>query len=140
MEVTVWAVIGVVAALVLLAGVVIGIRRPRYAEDELSQPKPRPAAIDARDSADLLALLKVALQSIEARRGTGTLQLTAGERTGSMYFLFGHLFHAATDALSGEPAVHEMLSWQDVRYTFDTKATLPTEETIERPLAEILAG
>jgi hypothetical protein len=33
-----------------------------------------------------------------------------------------------------------MLSWQDVRYTFDTKATLPTEETIERPLAEILAG
>jgi hypothetical protein len=137
--VTIWAVIGVVAALVLLAGVVIGIRRPRYAEDELGQPKPRTAPIDAHDSADLLALLKLVLQSIVARRETGTLQLTAGGRTGSMYFLFGHLFHAATDALSGEPAVHEMLTWQDVRYTFDTKATLPTEETIERPLDQILA-
>jgi hypothetical protein len=49
-------------------------------------------------------------------------------------------FHAATGALTGEPALHEMLSRPDARYAFDTKATLPTVETIERPLSEILAA
>jgi hypothetical protein len=65
--------------------------------------------------------------------------VTAGVRTGSLYFLFGHLFHATTGALTGEPALQEMLSWQDVHYSFDKTAQLPKEETIQRSLDEILA-
>jgi Domain of unknown function (DUF4388) len=92
----IWLVLGVAAALVLIAAVVLGTRRPIHAEDELGQSTPRSAPIDARDSSDLHALLEVVLQIIEAKRRTGILQLTADGRTGSLYFLFGHLFHAAT--------------------------------------------
>jgi hypothetical protein len=64
--------------------------------------------------------------------------VTAGDRTGSLYFLFGHLFHATSGALTGERALQECLTWQDFRYTFDKTAQLPTEETIERPIDQIL--
>jgi Domain of unknown function (DUF4388) len=73
-------------------------------------------------------------------RRTGTLQLTAGSQTGSLYFLFGHLFHVATGTLTGEPALAECLTWHDIHYTFDATAKMPTEETITRPLDEILAA
>jgi hypothetical protein len=53
--------------------------------------------------------------SAKAQRRTGTLRLTAGGRT------------------------WECLSWPDIQYTFDAKAKLPTEETIARPIDEILA-
>jgi len=54
--------------------------------------------------------------------------------------LFGHLFHATCGALEGEQAVHETLSWPDGTYSLETKATLPTAETVTRTLDEILAG
>src|SRR5437899_10745841 len=76
------AVLGVVA-LALIAVVVVGARRPRHAEDELAQPERRPARIDTPGSLDP-AGLKVLLRSIQARRDTGTLQLTAGGRTASL--------------------------------------------------------
>ena len=134
----IWLALLGVVALALIAVVVVGARRPRHAEDELAQPARRPARSDTPGSLDP-AGLKVLLQSIQARRDTGTLQLTAGGRTASLYFLFGHLFHVASDSLTGEPALHECLGWRDVHYTFDKTAELPTLETIERPLDEILA-
>ena len=133
----IWLVLGAVAALVLVV-VLIGTRRPRRAEDELAQPTQQAARPDVPSS---LAQggLKTLLRSMQTARETGTLQVTAGERTASLYFLFGHLFHVTSGTLTGEPALLDCLTWQDFRYTFDKTAQLPTEESIERPMNEILA-
>ena len=131
------AVLGVVA-LTLIAVVVVGARRPRHAEDELAQPQRAPTRIDAPSSLNQPPL-SVFLRSIETERETGALHVTAGGRTGSLYFLYGHLFHAICGTQTGEAAVRECLAWHDVSYAFDQKPPLPTDETIERPLDEILA-
>jgi hypothetical protein len=138
MGVTIWAVIAVVAALVLLAGAVVGIRRPRHAEDELGQPERQPAHIETPGSAGQ-APLSLYLRSIQSKRGTGTVLVTSTGGTGSLYFLFGHLFHAVCGTSTGEDALRELLGWNDAQYSFDTKSPLPTEETIERPIDQILA-
>ena len=138
----IWLVLGAVAALVLVV-VLVGTPRPRRAEDELGQPSVRVAGIDpARidiSSLDTRLELKLLLRTIARTRETGTLQLSAADRTGSLYFLFGHLFHAATGALTGEPAVQEMLSWPLATPSFDKTAPLPKEETIQRPIDQIVA-
>jgi Domain of unknown function (DUF4388) len=134
----IWLAVGGVVAVALLALVIVGTQRPRSAEDELSQQKPRVARIDTPGSLNPAGVRDL-LQSIQAERKTGTLQLTAGGHSGSLYFLFGHLFHAASDTLEGEPALLECLAWHDVHYTFDTTAQLPTAETIERPVDQIVA-
>ena len=67
------------------------------------------------------------------------MQVTAGSQTCSLYFLFGHLFHVATGTLTGEPALAECLTWHDIHYSFDATAKMPTEETIGRPIDQILA-
>jgi len=136
--VDIWLAAGAVIALMLIAVVVVGTRRPRHAEDELRQPSGQRTRSGAPGSFDPSSLRKWLL-SAKAQRRTGTLQLTAGGRTCSLYFLFGHLFHVASDTLTGEPALQECLTWQDVQYTFDPKAKLPTEETVERPVDQILA-
>jgi hypothetical protein len=134
----IWLLAVVAVLFVLIAIVVVGVRRPRHAEDELSQPKGPEARVEAPKPASQLPL-SVFLRSIQKERETGTLQVTAGGRTGFLYFLFGHLFHAVCDAATGEAAVRECLGWRDVQYAFDKKSPLPTEETIERPVDQILA-
>jgi hypothetical protein len=136
--VSIWLGVGVVIALVLIAVVVVGGRRPHSAEDELDQPARTPARTGTPGSIDASSL-RDWLLSAKGERRTGTLQLTAGGRTCSLYFLFGHLFHVASDTLTGEPALQECLTWQDIQYTFDKTAKMPTEETIERPIDQILA-
>jgi hypothetical protein len=135
--VNIWIVLGAVAALVLVV-VLIGTRRPRRAEDELAQPIEQAAPPNGQSSRGQGGL-KALLRSMQTARETGTLQLTAGERFASLYFLFGHLFHVTSGTLTGEPALQECLTWQDFRYTFDKTGQLPTEESIERPMDEILA-
>jgi hypothetical protein len=135
-----WMVVVVAIALILVAGLAIATQRPRHAEEDLGQPKLPPVTDQALNSFDTRAALKLVLQTALARRLTGTLQVTAGSRTCSLYFLFGHLFHAASDTLTGEAALLDCLTWQDVRYTFDAKSTMPTDETIERPIDQILAA
>jgi Domain of unknown function (DUF4388) len=132
-----WLAVGAVAALVLIAVIVI-VTRPGHADDMLRQPTRGAASTKAPGSFDPSSL-RIWLLSAKSERWTGTLQLTAGGRSCSLYFLFGHLFHVASDTLTGEPALQECLTWQDIHYTFDTKAKLPTEETIERPIDQILA-
>ena len=133
----IWLALAVIAGVLLMAGVVMGVRRPRHAEDELSQPAQAPAHIEMPGSASQ-APLNVFLRSIQTQRATGTVQVTTGGYTGSLYFLFGHPFHAVCGTATGEAALQEMLGWHDVQYTFDTKSPLPTEETIERPIDQIL--
>src|SRR2546423_2822842 len=76
---------------------------------------------------------------MQARRATGTLQVRNGGEAFSLFFLFGHLFHAYGDGSKGEEAVFEPLAWRQGDYTFDPKSKLPTEETITAPNADILA-
>jgi hypothetical protein len=136
--VSIWLGVGAVIVVVLIAVFLVQGRRPHSAEVELGQPKSRPARVGSPGSLDPSSLRDWLLSAKDDRR-TGTLQLTAGSQTGSLYFLFGHLFHVATGTLTGEPALQECLTWQDIHYTFDATAKMPTEETIERPMDQILA-
>ena len=56
--------------------------------------------------------LRSLLEAAQGERSTGTLTLRngSGEPT-SLYFLFGHLFHAQGDGLAGDDAVVSALNW-----------------------------
>ncbi|TMF55255.1 MAG: DUF4388 domain-containing protein [Chloroflexi bacterium] len=133
-----FAVVAVIAA-GLIAVVLLGSRRPRHAEDELLPAKLQPVRTEPAAFADRTSLTEV-LRSVQARRLTGTLKATTGVRTASLYFLFGHLFHAVNGALTGETAVRDCATWHDVQYTVDDLTPVPTAKTIERPIDQILAA
>jgi Domain of unknown function (DUF4388) len=97
-----------------------------------------PRLVDYKGSLDSTPLLSL-LQSMQAQRATGTLQVRNGGEAFSLFFLFGHLFHAYGDGSQGEEAVFEPLAWRQGDYSFDPKSKLPTEETITAPTADILA-
>lgn len=136
---TIWLAVGAVVAIALVAILLFGTRRPRRAEDELGQATHPSAPITAPSSA-ARPPVKALLRSFQAQRKTGVLQLTAAGQRCSLYFLFGYLFHAASDTLTGEPALRQCLTWPDVGYEFDDQAQLPAVETIKRPIDQILAG
>jgi len=79
------------------------------------------------------------LEAMQSERATGTLSVASGDASCSLYFLFGHLFHAAGDLGQGEEAVISALSWRDGQFTFDPRAKLPAEETIKSATTELLA-
>jgi hypothetical protein len=85
------------------------------------------------------ASLATLLETMQAERATGTLAVTHSEQTCSLYFLFGHLFHAAGDLGQGEEAVVTALAWNDGQFTFDPRAKLPAEETIKSATGDLLA-
>ena len=97
-----------------------------------------PGLLDNRGSLNQTPLLTL-LQSKQAQRATGTLQVRNGGEAYSLFFLFGHLFHAYGNGSQGEDAVFTPLSWRQGDYSFDPKSKLPTEETITAPTADILA-
>jgi len=80
------------------------------------------------------------LQTMQAERATGTLSLENGSDSASLYFLFGHLFHASGAGGQGEDVVVEALGWWDGSYHFDPRAKLPAEETIKSSPAELIAA
>lgn len=104
----------------------------------MSSIEQAPRLVDYKGSLDSTPLLSL-LQSMQAQRATGTLQVRNGGEAFSLFFLFGHLFHAYGNGSQGEEAVFEPLSWRQGDYTFDPKSKLPTEETITAPTADILA-
>ena len=79
------------------------------------------------------------LQTMQAERATGTLTLENGADNCSLYFLFGHLFHASGPGGQGEEVVVGALGWRDGSYQFDPRAKLPAEETIKASPAELIA-
>jgi hypothetical protein len=97
-----------------------------------------PRLLDSRGSLDQTPLLAL-LQSMQAQRATGTLQVRNGGEAFSLFFLFGHLFHAFGNGSQGEDAVFAPLGWREGDFSFDPKSKLPTEETITAPTADILA-
>jgi hypothetical protein len=84
--------------------------------------------------------LEAILETIQKDRATGTLHLNSPSGTATLYFLFGHLFHAVDADRVGEPVVHETLDWTEGDFTFDSKAKLPAEESIKVSTAELLAS
>lgn len=46
-------------------------------------------------------------------RASGVFTVMSGERSGSLHFLRGHLFHAEAAELRGDEAVLEILSWRE---------------------------
>lgn len=104
----------------------------------MSSIEQAPRLVDNKGSLDSTPLLSL-LQSMQAQRATGTLQVRNGGEAFSLFFLFGHLFHAYGNGSQGEEAVFEPLAWRQGDYTFDPKSKLPTEETITAPTADILA-
>jgi hypothetical protein len=84
--------------------------------------------------------LATLLQSMQAERATGTLTIDNGGDNASLYFLFGHLFHASGPGGQGEEVVIDALAWEDGSYQFDPRAKLPAEETIKASPAELIAA
>ena len=80
------------------------------------------------------------LDTVQKDRLTGTLHIRSGDGEATLYFLFGHLFHAVDAGDEGEPVVHKVLDWSDGDFTFDAKAKLPAEETIKVSTTELLAN
>jgi len=80
------------------------------------------------------------LETVQAERATGTLRVSSEEKQATLYFLFGHLFHAENGEVRGEQVVYDALGWSDGDFSFDAKAKLPAEETIKISTAEILAA
>jgi hypothetical protein len=82
--------------------------------------------------------LSTLLQTMQSERATGTLAIEHGDESASLYFLFGHLFHASGPSGQGEDVVIGALAWDDGNYQFDPRAKLPAEETIKSSPAELL--
>ena len=79
------------------------------------------------------------LQTMQQERATGTLSLASNGSQCSLHFLFGHLFHAVGGEAEGEPAVLDALTWGDGEYSFNPRAKLPPEETINSSTEDLLA-
>lgn len=79
------------------------------------------------------------LQTMQQDRATGTLSIESGGHSCALHFLFGHLFHAVSDSGDGEGAVLSALGWSRGEYTFNPRAKLPPEETINSSTEELVS-
>ena len=83
--------------------------------------------------------LRSLLESAQGERSTGTLIVRNGNgESTSLYFLFGHLFHAQGDGRSGDEAVLSALHWTKGNFEFDAKAKLPADETVRAGIPELV--
>jgi hypothetical protein len=79
------------------------------------------------------------LEAAQAERATGTLTLRQnGAGATTLYFLFGHLFHAVGEGAAGDEAVVSALAWGDGDFDFDAKAKLPADETVRSSIPELI--
>ena len=83
--------------------------------------------------------LRSLLEAAQGERSTGTLTLRNGNgQSTSLYFLFGHLFHAQGDGAAGDDAVVSALNWSKGEFDFDAKAKLPADETVKAGIPELV--
>ncbi len=83
--------------------------------------------------------LRSLLESAQGERSTGTLTVRNGNgESASLYFLFGHLFHAQGNGKSGDDAVLSALHWTKGDFEFDAKAKLPADETVKAGIPELV--
>lgn len=108
-----WLVVLGVIAIAVGVALVVGVRRPRSLEDELKQPVPAPpvGAAPPGQAPAGHAPLVATIRALARERATGKLEVTSGDRSCSLYFLFGHLFHAESGSFQGEDALQAALAW-----------------------------
>ena len=83
--------------------------------------------------------LRSLLEAAQAERATGTLTLRQdGQGSTTLYFLFGHLFHAVGEGTAGDDAVVTALTWSTGEFDFDAKAKLPADETVRSSIPELI--
>jgi hypothetical protein len=83
--------------------------------------------------------LRSLLESAQGERSTGTLTLRNGNgESTSLYFLFGHLFHAQGAGKAGDDVVVSALHWERGDFEFDAKAKLPADETVKAGIPELV--
>ena len=83
--------------------------------------------------------LKSLLEAAQGERSTGTLTIRNGSgKSASLYFLFGHLFHAQSDGMAGDDAVVSALTWNRGEFEFDPKAKLPSDETVKAGIPDLV--
>jgi hypothetical protein len=83
--------------------------------------------------------LRSLLESAQGERSTGTLTVRNGNgQSASLYFLFGHLFHAQSDGKAGDDAVVSALHWTKGDFEFDAKAKLPADESVKAGITELV--
>jgi hypothetical protein len=82
--------------------------------------------------------LRSLLEGAQAERATGTLTVKTDEEAYTLYFLFGHLFHAIGDGASGDDAVLGALRQHEGDFAFDAKAKLPADETVKSSIPELV--
>jgi len=83
--------------------------------------------------------LKSLLETAQGERSTGTLTVRNGSgKSASLYFLFGHLFHAQSDGMAGDDAVVSALTWNGGEFEFDPKAKLPSDETVKAGIPDLV--
>jgi len=82
--------------------------------------------------------LRSLLEGAQAERATGTLTVKSDEEAYTLYFLFGHLFHATGEGASGDEAVLGALRQHEGDFAFDAKAKLPADETVKSSIPELV--
>ena len=83
--------------------------------------------------------VKSLLEAAQAERATGTLTLRQnGSGATTLYFLFGHLFHALGEGADGDDAVVTALAWHEGEFDFDAKAKLPADETVRSSIPDLI--
>ena len=83
--------------------------------------------------------LRSLLEAAQSERSTGTLTLRNGNgEATSLYFLFGHLFHAQGNGKAGDDAVVNALLWTKGDFDFDAKAKLPADETVRAGISDLV--
>jgi hypothetical protein len=83
--------------------------------------------------------LRTLLESAQTERATGTLTVRNGmDGACTLYFLFGHLFHALGEGVDGDDAVVKALKWSSGEFDFDAKAKLPADETVKGSIPELI--
>ncbi|HEY8811426.1 MAG TPA: DUF4388 domain-containing protein, partial [Candidatus Dormibacteraeota bacterium] len=78
------------------------------------------------------------MEGAQAERATGTLTVKSDEEAYTLYFLFGHLFHATGEGASGDDAVLGALRQHEGDFAFDAKAKLPADETVKSSIPELV--
>ena len=82
--------------------------------------------------------LRSLIETAQTERATGTLSVADGGRACTLYFLFGHLFHADDGTASGDQAVVDALGWNEGEFSFDAKAKLPADETVKSSIPDLI--
>jgi hypothetical protein len=69
-------------------------------------------------------------------RASGVFVVLSGERSGSLHFFEGQIFHAETVDLSGDAAALEILSWSEGEFISSDRAAAEMT-TVSSPLAAL---